>query len=394
MSQSTNLAVNVHASGMNGMDQLSSISTNQAILTDPVGGNNNSDSNNNYLSGVAGHGGPAREPVKDEDMERIVSLMRDLPMSDERAAVIRLNQYREGHALPLTWHNRNLPLGATLYTGRDGSPFVKTLFQGIAGPAWLSKELTTEEVGRSVDGQTYQFAPHVAKDIGATFRKLSLFVVSAIINKPLSTMPQLAYLHGFLSREVCAELNIASLFDHVALYNFHTVPEVHRAQTPDQLFVHYELIRRMALAYLAWTVDRLAVSIRLGPNSGINFGAYFGMTKEEWLSHFRYNTDSHLDSQAVILHPTTLPSAWAPNDFNTVDDYFYSRYDPNRPYLDHHFLPAGDDFSACIPPDGFANYIETRLDDMEMEEDSEEETSSDENDVFGDNSLGLTGFNN
>ncbi|KAK7468497.1 hypothetical protein VKT23_003003 [Stygiomarasmius scandens] len=144
------------------------------------------------------------------------------------------------------------------------------------------------------------FMPRVADAIWTDFRRLAEIVLTSTkgTDEPRSIIPS-SYSKDFLNIE-WINSSLSALLPHItfahgpnplrSVYakNIHTMHEV------------YTIIQFIARRYAQWILEQVVRSVSLGYLSASNWGAYFGLTHDETLTHLTQKSVARLEAEKEI----------------------------------------------------------------------------------------------
>lgn len=168
--------------------------------------------------------------------------------------------------------------------------------------------MTTSDLHASISGSSvlYELCPDLLGDFQGGMARLAFIVLCAIHNYDATKHP-IEGVPRFIGREAIHELGNINLLPHLNMAFNPKFLEPIRHSDPNFLVYTYNLTLNVARAYARWILDRIAVMIRKGFNSQLNFGAFFGLTKEDFFRRVA----------PEVLQRTTVPVCDGKSYINT-----------------------------------------------------------------------------
>lgn len=147
------------------------------------------------------------------------------------------------------------------------------------------RPLTFDDIYARVHNDTveYYIRPQVLEEFRRSFKCMGQIAVCAANDfnpryAPFEECPER------IDREVMHEWGSMQGLPHIsAAFNDEFVVD-YAHSNPEQVLRVFHAAQNVGCFYAHWLVERIEISIRKGLNSLVNFGAYFGFTKTEFMS--------------------------------------------------------------------------------------------------------------
>lgn len=179
----------------------------------------------------------------------------------------------------------------------------------------FTHQLTTSNLHVRINNDLstdYELCPEILSDFVDTYEQLGKITMCAAhdfnpLFDPIETIPH------YIPRSVLQEWGAELYLPHIRMAFDANFLEPIRHSEPEPLLQLYQQTQDCARAFARWIMDRIAIQIRKGYQSEVNFGAFFGLTKTEF-----FNRVSPEVVTRAGAHPADGETLWADSSIITI----------------------------------------------------------------------------
>ncbi|KAF8071498.1 hypothetical protein FPV67DRAFT_1665537 [Lyophyllum atratum] len=197
-----------------------------------------------------------------------------------------------------------------------GSPFIKTLYHGAVGTLLFDYSFSPLDIVPVIEYgvTTYALEPKLATTLWMTLKKLAQIIhCAAWDHNPFASAEPLPL---SLPLDKLSSINLPAPLISLILASPERNPLLDAFPSIYDVKHRIALVQHIATYYVRWLAAAVERSIKMGADSCWSWGAYWGLSWEEFLAHYEnhtavvrvplptYDPAAVDNSLALILHPT------------------------------------------------------------------------------------------